>query len=211
MAGVPAAGSGSPLEHFSFFVTSHAAMQRLSKNPQGFGGDLRFGKADGLSGGDEICRQIAETSMPGSGAKTWRAFLSVTKDASGKPVNAIDRVGEGPWYDRLGRLVAMNKADLAMTRPKGAHMAIINDLPNEDGVPNHAPEGMQVDNHDILTGTGPAGLLYSTDWGTTGRRVPLGPAPTNLRRSSSAERGPSTVLRHQARERDHPRNRRPSA
>ena len=165
-----AAGSGSTsdLDPFSFFVTSLVAMQKLSNDQNGFGGDLRFGKADGLSGADEICRQIAETSMPGSSAKTWRAFLSVTKGPDGKPVNAIDRVGEGPWYDRRGRLVAMNKANLAQLRPVGADPAIANDLPNEDGVPNHAPDGNeQVDNHDILTGSGPTGLLYKSDWSVT--------------------------------------------
>lgn len=163
-----AAGSGSMLDKFSFFVSSYAAMERLSGSPNGFGGDLRFGQADGLSGADEICRQIAETSMPGSGSKGWRAFLSVTKGPDGKPVHAIDRVGSGPWYDRLGRLVAQNKTDLATTRPTGAESAIINDLPNEDGVPNHAPDGvMQLDNHDVLTGSSATGTLYSTDWSVT--------------------------------------------
>jgi len=162
-----AAGSGSVLDKFSFFVTSYAAIQRLSGNPDGFGGDLGFGQADGLSGADEICRQIAETSMPGSGSKGWRAFLSVTKGPDGKPVNAIDRVGNGPWYDRLGRLLAQNKTNLAQSRPSGADPAIINDLPNEDGVPNHAPNGAQVDNHDILTGSSATGTLFSTDWSST--------------------------------------------
>jgi hypothetical protein len=163
-AAAPAAGSGAvPMEHFSFFVASYAAMQKLSGSPNGFGGDLRFGKADGLSGADEICRQIADGSMPGAGNKVWHAFLSVTKDASGEPVNAIDRVGEGPWYDRTGRLIAMNMTDLAQTRPKGADTTIINDLPNEDGVPNHAPDGMQLDNHDVLTGSDATGKLYKND------------------------------------------------
>ena len=160
----PAADGGSGL--FSFFVTSLRAMQRLSGSQAGFGGDLRFGQPDGLTGADEICRQIAETSMPGSGAKGWRAFLSVTKGPDGQPVHAIDRVGEGPWYDRLGRLVAKNKADLVQTRPKGDPL-IVNDLPNEDGVPNHAPDGQKVDNHDILTGSDAKGRLYSTDWSAT--------------------------------------------
>jgi hypothetical protein len=142
-------------------------MQRLSGTPNGFGGDLRFGKADGLSGADEICRQIAETSMPSAGNKVWRAFLSVIKDASGQPVNAIDRVGEGPWYDRNGRLVAMTKANLGQPRPQGADSTIINDLPNEDGVPNHAPDGMQVDNHDVLTGSDATGKLYKNDSSVT--------------------------------------------
>lgn len=167
-AGASGAAGGTAyqnLERFSFFVTSYAAMQRLSGDAKGFGGDLRFGKADGLSGADEICRQIAETSMPGAGSKGWRAFLSVTKGAQGQPIHAIDRIGAGPWYDRLGRLVAENKADLAHTRPLGADAAIIDDLPNEDGVPNHKPDANspQVDNHDVLTGTGPTGQLYMND------------------------------------------------
>ena len=156
-------GSGK----FSFFVTSPQAMQRLSGSQSGFGGDLRFGQPDGLKGADEICRQIAETSMPGSGAKGWRAFLSVTKGSDGQPVHAIDRIGEGPWYDRLGRLVAKTRADLVQARPKGGDPQIIDDLPNENGVPNHAPDGQRVDNHDILTGSGEDGRLYSENWSAT--------------------------------------------
>ncbi|HEX2658458.1 MAG TPA: hypothetical protein VHU40_09305 [Polyangia bacterium] len=133
-------------------MASQAGLERLAKNADGFGGDLRFGKADGLSGADEICRTLAETSMPGNG-KTWRAFLSVTKGPAGTPVNAIDRVGEGPWYDRQGRLLSMNRAGLLKARPEGADPAILNDLPNEDGVPNHNPGTGIIDNHNVLTGS----------------------------------------------------------
>jgi hypothetical protein len=160
-------GGDAGMAPFSFFVTSLAALQRLSGSQSGFGGDLRFGKPDGLSGADEICRSIAEGSMPGAGAKVWRAFLSVTKGPDGNPVHAIDRVGNGPWYDRRGRLVAQTKADLIESRPKGADALIANDLPNEDGVPNHAPDTEQVDNHDMLTGSDGAGRLYSADWSHT--------------------------------------------
>ncbi len=160
------------LEPFSFFVTSYAAISRLAGNPDGFGGDLRYGEATGLEGADKICTEIAETSMPGSGAKQWRAFLSVVNGPDGGPVHAIDRVGEGPWYDRLGRLVAMTPADLTNTRPNGADPEIVNDLPNEDGVPNHAPDGQQIDNHHVLTGSNDQGQLYSetstcADWTST--------------------------------------------
>jgi hypothetical protein len=154
-------------ERFSFFIASLAALRDLSGDPNGFGGDLRFGQPDGLSGADEICRQIALRSMPAN-TKTWRAFLSVTRGSDGNPVHAIERIGEGPWYDRLGRVVALNKADLAQSRPRGADPAIINDLPNESGTPNHNPDGTgNVDNHDMLTGTSATGTLYSQDWSST--------------------------------------------
>jgi hypothetical protein len=169
---------------FSFFVTSIAAMRDLSGSDDGFGGDLRFGKATGLEGADEICRQVAETSMPGSGQKVWRAFLSaVSAGPGGTAVHAKDRIGEGPWYDRFERLVAQNKTDLLQVRPNGADPAIVDDLPNEYGVPNHTDGATGScssalntpcpDNHDVLTGTGPTGELYDdnpdftcNDWTT---------------------------------------------
>jgi hypothetical protein len=157
-AGAGGSGGVPTSEPFSFFMTSQAGLGRLAGNPDGFGGDLRFGKADGLSGADEICRQLAEGSMPGNG-KTWRAFLSVTEGPNGMPVHAIDRVGEGPWYDRVGRLVAMTKEDLQQVRPRGADPAIVDDLPNEDGIPNHDPGTGIIDNHNVLTGSTTEGTL----------------------------------------------------
>ncbi|HEY2901607.1 MAG TPA: hypothetical protein VGL59_13580 [Polyangia bacterium] len=164
-----AAADGGVLPRFSFFVTSLEAMQLLSGSQAGFGGDLRDGEASGLAGADKICSAIAEMSMPGARAKTWRAFLS-TVDG---PVHAIDRIGDGPWYDRLGRLVAMTRADLLHDRPAGADPAITDDLPNEDGVPNHSDGAPGCighacpDNHDILTGTNNLGQLFSPNPSTT--------------------------------------------
>jgi hypothetical protein len=137
-------------------------MVALSGNAKGFGGDFRNGQADGLTGADKICTDTAERSMAGNG-KTWRAFLSVSKGPSGTPVNAADRIGSGPWYDRIGRLVAATRADLLQARPKGADPAIINDLPNEDGVPNQFPAGATMhDNHATVTGSTPQGTLHAS-------------------------------------------------
>ena len=154
-------------------MTSLKGLQELSGSQNGFGGDLRFGKTGqgaGLLGADSICQCLAEKSMPGSKVKIWRAFLSVTKDANGQQVNAIDRIGKGPWYDRLGRLVSNTVSDLLHDRPN-ADAAIKNDLPNEDGVPNHRPDPNQsvVDNHQFITGSDSTGKLYSdtstcSDW-----------------------------------------------
>lgn len=173
--GSASAGGTAALSNFSFFVTSLDAMRALSGSQNGFGGDLRFGETGagaGLRGADKICAAVADRSMPGSSSKQWRAFLSVGADASGARVNAIDRIGNGPWYDRLGRVVANSKSELLAQRPSNADSAIRRDLPNEDGVPNHAPSGTTVDNHDTLTGSTTAGLLQSAsatcgDWTST--------------------------------------------
>jgi hypothetical protein len=159
------AGGGAEVstgKRFSFFVTSLVAMRRLSKSQNGFGGDLRYGTADGLTGADKICTEIAETVMPGAGGKGWHAFLSAAKGPDGNPVNAIDRIGAGPWYDFMGRMVAASKAALLSTRPMGADPAIVNDLPNEFGIPNHRPDPAmpEVDNHHVLTGSDAMGRLY---------------------------------------------------
>jgi hypothetical protein len=139
---------------FSFFYTSLDGMRRLSKSPNGFGGDLRFGEATGLAGADKICQTLA--ADVGFGHKTWRAYLSIVNGPGGQPVHAHSRIGEGPWYDRLGRLIAMNKAGLFGTfnRPMGDGAAV-NDLADETG------QGTKRlgDTHDVITGSNMRGEL----------------------------------------------------
>jgi hypothetical protein len=168
-----------PTDKFSFFITSLSSMLELSKNPQGFGGDLRYGEATGLAGADKICTAIAEKAMPGAGGKGWRAFLSTAKGGMNDgPVHAKDRIGMGPWYDRTGRLVAMDLTNLLQNRPVGADPAIMNDLPNERGEPNHTDtmEGMD-DNHDTITASNAMGMWDGgptcSDWTSHETPVPM--------------------------------------
>jgi hypothetical protein len=170
-------GDGAALAKFSFFYTSLAGMRRLSGSQNGFGGDLRFGTDNGITGADKICQTLAADE--GFGAKTWRAFLSAFKGPDGQPVNAIDRVGAGPWYDRRGRLIAMTKAGLMTgNRPMG-DAAAVNDLVDEKGMgkPPAAPN----DTHDVITGTNNRGTLRGTrmedtcnDWTSTTARGTVG-------------------------------------
>jgi hypothetical protein len=162
----------SKLDKFSFFVTSMAAMIKLSKSQDGFGGDLRYGTDSGLKGADKICTEIAESSMPGSGAKEWHAFLSTVNP----PVNAKDRIGTGPWYSRGGLLIANNLQELLQNRPSTAEATIKEDLPNESGLGNHRPNpnAPEDDNHHTLTGSKADGTLYGQtatcmDWTTSSR------------------------------------------
>jgi hypothetical protein len=147
--------TGQPAD-FSFFVTSMSALWALSEDDisdwsGGFGGD--FG---GLAGADEICQTIAVAT--GNGHKTWRAFLSATDDGAGNPVHAIERIGNGPWHDANGRLVATGLTGLLGDRPDGDAQST-DDLPDECGVPLSAIG----DSHDVVTASDEQGRLHSTD------------------------------------------------
>jgi hypothetical protein len=121
------------------------------------------GNLGGIKGADAICQHVAEFSSACQKNKVWHAFLSTTTE------DAIDRIGKGPWYDRQGRLWASSLTTVVGDRPTDADPAIKNDVPNEDGVPNHNPDGTgQVDNHETLTGTGSNGRLYTQTGGGSG-------------------------------------------
>src|SRR3979409_1729028 len=85
-----AAGVEAQQADMSFFVTSTGA---------GKGADL-----GGLAGADTRCQQLAQAA--GAGTKTWHAYLS-TQAANGQPaVNARDRIGNGPWQNAKGVVIA---------------------------------------------------------------------------------------------------------
>ena len=149
------AGTGLDATSFSFFYTSLAAMRRLSGSDDGFGGDLRFGAGNGLEGADKICQTIAE----GEGSiATWHAFLSAVRGPDGKTVNAVDRIGKGPWRDRQGRLIATDVASLIAERPNG-DIDAVSDLPDETG---NGTMGLGT-SYDVITGSNKLGLLKYDD------------------------------------------------
>ena len=144
---VDAPSIDAPPANFSFFVTSLATMRSQSGSQDGFGGNL-----GGLAGADAICQKAA--ADVGAGGKTWRAFLSTVAG----PVHAIDRIGDGPWYDKNGKLIAMNKTGLLQVRPAG-DTSTVNDLPDETG----AALKILGDTHDIMTGSNSQGRLQQAD------------------------------------------------
>jgi len=120
----------------TFFITSTGS---------GKGADL-----GGIAGADQHCQHLAQAA--GLGAKTWHAYLS-TQGASA--VNARDRIGQGPWQNAKGVVVAKSVADLhgqnnitkqtALTE-KGEVVNGRGDTPNM---------------HDILTGSQPDGTAFA--------------------------------------------------
>ena len=105
----------------------------------------------GLAGADAHCQKLA--SAVGAGSRTWRAYLSGTEN--GKPVNAKDRIGAGPWANAKGVVIAQNVAELhgenkltkeTQLTEKGAVVNGRGDTPNM---------------HDILTGSQLDGTAFA--------------------------------------------------
>ncbi len=123
----------------SFFVTSSGI---------GNGGNL-----GGLAGADNWCQQLAQAA--GAGGKTWRAYLS-TQAADGKPaVNARDRIGNGPWQNVKGVVIAKDIAELHGANNLNKETALSEKGQVTNGV------GDKLNRHDVLTGSQPDGTAFA--------------------------------------------------
>lgn len=129
----------------SFFVTS--------ANP-GKGGDL-----GGLAGADKYCQTLA-TSV-GAGSRTWHAYLSNSAMNGAPAVNARDRIGNGPWRNAKGDVIAMNVGELHGTNNLTKLTAV-----TETGA-GVMGRGDAVNMHDMLTGSTPDGRAIAGDKDTT--------------------------------------------
>ena len=64
----------------------------------------------GLQGADAHCQKLAAASgQAGAGRQRWRAYLSTQGPSA---VNARDRIGQGPWANARGGIVARDLAHL---------------------------------------------------------------------------------------------------
>ena len=133
-------------ENMSYFITSAGP---------GNGADL-----GGLEGADQHCQALAEEA--GSENLTWRAYLSAHATDNAEVVNARDRIGEGPWYNSKGVLVARNIEEL---HGKDANLNKEASL-DEKGEPVNG-RGDSPNMHDILTGSQLDGTLFSGEDDTT--------------------------------------------
>ncbi|HEY9182127.1 MAG TPA: lectin, partial [Gammaproteobacteria bacterium] len=136
MAGI-GAGAHAQEPEMSFFVTSSGL---------GNGGNL-----GGIKGADAHCQALARSA--GAGAKTWRAYLSVT-DLNGKgAINARDRIGRGPWYNANGVRIAIDVDDL--------HSDSANITADTAITEKGAKLPAEPNQHDILTGSTREGRAFS--------------------------------------------------
>lgn len=148
-AGSEDASDAASEPRLGFFVTSDKSMT---------------GNLGGLPGADARCKALAEAV--GAGERTWRAYLSVEKDAAngGGPTHARDRIGKGPWYNAKGVLLAED-VDALHARTGDAELFL-----DEKGEKiNGQWEGSPMPNeHDVLTGSNAEGRVVPgktcADW-----------------------------------------------
>lgn len=118
--------------NMSFFITSEGP---------GDGADL-----GGLEGADAHCQELAEEV--GVGDKEWRAYLSATAEDGEPAVDARDRIGDGPWFNARGTMVAEDVDDLHSDN---------NQLSKENSLSEKGEQingrGDEPNMHDILTGS----------------------------------------------------------
>jgi hypothetical protein len=134
-----------------FFVTSAGP---------GKGGDL-----GGLEGADAHCQMLAEAA--GAEGKTWRAYLSTQ---GGDAVNARDRIGQGPWVNAKGVVIAKDLAELHGENNITKETALTETGEVVKG------RGDSPNMHDILTGSQPDGTAFAEgedrscgNWSTSGQ------------------------------------------
>ncbi len=125
-------------QRMTFFVTSEGS---------GKGGDL-----GGLAGADRHCQALAQAV--GAGDRTWRAYLSVSASGSEPSVNARDRIGNGPWRNAKGAIIARNVDELHGKNNLNKQTAL-----SEKGEPING-SGDKPNMHDILTGSQPDGRAF---------------------------------------------------
>lgn len=130
-----------------FFVTSEA-----------IGNGANFG---GLAGADAHCQKLA--TAVGAGAKTWHAYLSTQARDGQQAVNARDRIGNGPWHNAKGAVVAKNVADLhgdTLDAARIGNNLSRNTAITEKGEPVKGA-GDKPNQHDIVTGSQPDGRAFA--------------------------------------------------
>jgi hypothetical protein len=133
------AGAQAQQENMSFFITSTGP---------GNGADL-----GGLEGADAYCQQLADAV--GAGGKTWRAYLSTQEEGGTPAENARDRIGQGPWQNAEGTVIAANVDELHGTNALDKSTAL-----DESGEQVNG-RGDSPNRHDILTGSQPDGTAFS--------------------------------------------------
>ena len=108
----------------------------------------------GLAGADAHCQALADAA--GSGQRTWRAYLS-TQGAGA--VNARDRIGDGPWANVNGLIMATSVENLHYDNSTFNWEHTLDE--NGTQFPSRIDGDPDFSEHDVLTGTQIVGTAFA--------------------------------------------------
>jgi hypothetical protein len=129
------------------------------------------GNLGGLAGADAICQRLATAA--GAGNHTWRAYLSTHGTQSSPAVNARDRIGNGPWYNANGVMIAASLADLHGDIQRDNNLIYRETAVTEKGELVNGrvrPEGER-NEHDIITGSDSHGRAFPAGTASSGNNL----------------------------------------
>jgi hypothetical protein len=139
----------------------------IAANPTG------TGNLGGIAGADRICQNAAQASGGLNFNHTWHAYLSQEQRGNVPRLNARDRIGDGPWYNAKGQLVASNVADL-----HGDQQRDRNNVQRATALDARGDE-IPGNEHDILTGSDSLGRSFTdgidhtcNNWTSDGMTLP---------------------------------------
>ena len=108
----------------------------------------------GLAGADAHCQALADAA--GSGQRTWRAYLSTQGDGA---VNARDRIGDGPWANVNGLIMATSVENLHHDNSNFNWEHSLDE--NGEQFPSRIDGDPDFSEHDVLTGTQIVGTAFT--------------------------------------------------
>ncbi len=123
--------------------------------------ETHSGNLGGLAGADATCQRLA--AVAGAGNHTWRAYLSTSGTQTEPAVNARDRIGNGPWHNAKGVMIAASLADLHGDVERDRNLIYRETALTERGElvnGRNRPDGTN-NEHDILTGSDSHGRAFA--------------------------------------------------
>ena len=120
-------------------------IRRWNRKPACFSCDASDGQ-DGVA-------QLLMAAAAGSNGRTWRAYLSTQVEGQ-RGISARDRIGQGPWYNANGELIASDLDQLHISPNLVKRTAV-----DENGKLVNG-RGDKPNRHDILTGSKDDGTAY---------------------------------------------------
>jgi len=136
-----------PTPAMSFFV---------GVNPTG------TGNLGGIAGADEICQNNAQAAGGLNFNHIWHAYLSQEQRGNTPAINARDRIGEGPWYNAKGVMIASSVAELHGDQQRDRNNIQRATALDARGnlIPGAGQPGVQ-NEHDIMTGSDSQGRAFT--------------------------------------------------